>query len=80
MLHLREQIEAAMERIKLRFSRHAGAGATEGASRISAMQAIPLVLETLRFDPAAFLNSPRTADNVTPPSRTGRRPQEPARR
>lgn len=44
-----------MERPDPRFSIRAGAGATEGMSRISAMSAVPFVLESLHVDPAEVL-------------------------
>lgn len=44
-----------VERSDPRFSIRAGAGATEGMSRISAMNAVPFVLESLRFDPVEVL-------------------------
>jgi AraC-like DNA-binding protein len=44
-----------VERSDPRFLIHAGAGATEGTSRISTMYAVPLVLESLRVDPGEVL-------------------------
>ena len=37
------------------FATGSGAGATEGRSRVSSMQAVPRVLKALRFDPSEVL-------------------------
>ena len=56
-----------------------GAGATEGRSRVSSMQAVPRVLTALRFDPGEVLAEVGVdahlfddADNLIPDELVGR--------